>query len=218
MCNLWGILLKNVWNKRQKQSTGCFRCSNIRKPTAFLIKSRFESRKLFWNFDNHKHCKFPNFWETPLSSDLQITPAVMTLPREYASKDRFISSIYIIFSIVRVIRRFLFSLRQLFPAADIKMTEWSLSETESDLAAARGRLIFHQLTLRAHLPHSYTHICQRLCTSSLRGSVGGGRGGRKREIKGRKRKNNNKVSCGFHYETLVRFGESVGWLWSDKNH
>ncbi len=39
-------------------------------------------------------------------------------------------------------------------------------ERESDLAAAESRLIFHQLTLRAHLPHSSTQV-----PTSANGSV-----------------------------------------------
>lgn len=31
-------------------------------------------------------------------------------------------------------------------------------EGESDLAASQSRLIFHQLTLRAHQPHSFTQV------------------------------------------------------------
>lgn len=39
--------------------------------------------------------------------------------------------------------------------------------SESDLAAAWSRLIFHQLTLRAHLPHSYTQVPTSANSSEL---------------------------------------------------
>lgn len=88
-------------------------------------------------------------------------------------------------------------------------------EGESDLAASQSRLIFHQLTLRAHLPHSFTQVPTSASGSALhpceeKASGEGGKAERGREKIERKR--HNKVSCGFTERDSGAFQGNCRWL------
>lgn len=86
----------------------------------------------------------------------------------------------------------------------------SESERQSDLASTENRLIFHQLTLRAHLPYSFTQVPTSANGSVLHpceGASGEGREEERGKLKDRKKKKEKKNLMWVCSETLVHSRE-----------